>query len=248
MERAAAQGAQWIEFDVHKTLDDQLIVLHDPKVNARFPGLVNLPILNAISGGQRVGSLTRDQLPKVDGHDIPTLDGLLSRARDLGLKVVAELKEPGYEGRVVDAVRRTHRDDDALFISFSKDAVKSIEQIAPELRTGLLLVDPARMVPGVRTIKNLISSADGPIRSAQSVGADFVAVHDAMAGPKLLEAARNEGMPVAVWTVNSAARAAELLQHPQVAAVITDTPGAIRQAVGFPVPAPSQGAGAPLGA
>lgn len=234
LERAAAQGARWIEFDVHRTKDGELVAIHDPVVNARIPSLVNIPVLNAVAGGTKVRSLNRADLPEVDGQRVPTLNELLQRARELDLKVVAELKEPGYEGQVIEAVRRTHAPQDSVFISFSKDAVRAVEQLAPELRTGLLLVDPVRFVPGIRSVKDTLSSGAGPIRAAEAVGADFVAVHDAMATGKMLGAAAAAGMPVAVWTVNDPARAVQLLQHPQVASVITDTPGRVREALGLP--------------
>jgi glycerophosphoryl diester phosphodiesterase len=211
---AAAAGTRWVELDVRRTADGQLVVVHDPRVGSRAPSL-----LAAWFGGRAVRALKESDLES-DPDDMPVrFDEVLAQLHAEGVGVDVHIKERGYEVQVVDAVRAEGMLGHAVFTSFEPDSVRAIEHLDPALRTGLLLWKP----PMWRRLTSWLFP-DAPVRQARAIGADMVAVMDAMAGPKLLEAAREDGVGVLVWTVNDARRAADLLRDPNVLGVITDRP------------------------
>jgi glycerophosphoryl diester phosphodiesterase len=150
MVAAAAAGADMVEFDVQRTLDDKLVVVHDTtfarttNVGAVFPGRENAP----------VGTFTLREVKQLDagswkgpqfvGTPIPTLAELLGAVGPTRLKVLAELKYPslypGIEGQVAQALQhsglvRTRR----VFVhSFDASALHTFHVLAPTVPLGLL--------------------------------------------------------------------------------------------------------------
>jgi glycerophosphoryl diester phosphodiesterase len=171
-------------------------------------------------------------------HDLeraPTLDeGLahLAGAAFAAVELDVDLKLPGYEGRVVEALRAHGLVERALVTTQWMRSLVALRELEPRLRLGwsvprvkrdytknLLYAVPAysfllyarRRLPGV---------AAGHIEAGRC---DAVMCHYKLVTPALLDAVRGAGGELYVWTVDDARRIRQL-EALGVTGVITNDP------------------------
>ena len=108
--RAIEVGADYVEFDVRRTRDGELVVAHDP---------VRRPL-----------AALRERKPHV-----PTLREVVATcAGQIGLAV--ELKEPGLEREVLAELAAHDVDPDStMIVSFLPAAIRETRRLRPDLRT-----------------------------------------------------------------------------------------------------------------
>ena len=119
-ERAIADGAEYVEFDVQASLDGGLVVFHDLQLDRLTTA---------------TGPLRRRSLAELRELGIPTLEEVLElTAGRVGIMV--ELKSPRLYRRH-DIVPRTIAllDREAVVVSFERAAVLETRRLRPELRT-----------------------------------------------------------------------------------------------------------------
>ncbi len=120
--RAIELGAQGIELDVHATVDDTLVVHHDPD----------------LKDGRRISSLRYREISDFElapGIGIPRLDALLE-AVGTRATVFIETKQTGIEMLLLRAVRNASAE--CAVHSFDAVTVSNIKSFMPSLRAGLL--------------------------------------------------------------------------------------------------------------
>ncbi|RDI70161.1 glycerophosphodiester phosphodiesterase [Halopelagius longus] len=96
-EAAAKWGVDGVEFDVRRTGDDELVVIHDATVD------------RTTTGNGRVDRLSLAEIQSFttgDGETVPTLEQSLSVISETTLEAWIDLKDPGLVDDVVRAVRR----------------------------------------------------------------------------------------------------------------------------------------------
>lgn len=200
LERAHARGVDWVEMDVRRLGDGTNIVFHDARLD-----------------GVPLHRLDRRVL--VAHPEIPVLDDWTRRAGQLGVGVLAELKEAGYEDEVVATLRRDLPDGRFALMSFEPRAVQELARLAPDRPVGLLTDES----PATRGIRSLV--APGSLATeARALGATFLGLNVGQASERMLQAAARGDMGVAVWTVDEPAEIARLLADGRVSTVITDVP------------------------
>lgn len=127
----AADSAQAVELDVHRTKDGALVVIHD----ADLAGMTGTP------GLVEEMSLTQVQQRRLLGGTevIPTLDEALGRI-DGRVPVFVEIKNEGDVGPLEDAVARQLKDyrGEVAVISFNPFSLARVAERAPELPRGQL--------------------------------------------------------------------------------------------------------------
>ncbi len=205
-------GADGVELDVQYSSDSQLVVIHNPTLDDIAPGegkvtSHTLEELRALDAGVAFS-------PEFAGTRIPTLDEVLELLKDR-LIVNIELKAletttMGIGVDVVNTVRNHHMEDQVIISSFNPMALRKAKKTAPEIECAVLL---APDLPGW-TRSNLArryAGATGLHPEAEMVDAAYMA------------AARRQGLPVRVWTVNDEAEMRRLIAL-NVAAIITDAP------------------------
>ncbi len=202
-ERAIAQGADLIEFDVRRTRDDELIVFHDAR-----------------AGGLPVGALTRQDIARRRRGRLPPRLGEVLDLAAGRIRLDVELKEDGYVEQVLRLVRRRVDAPDVLVTSFLDPVLAQVKALDAEIATGLLL-GLERPASGLRGR----GSELGAVARAAACGADYLAPHHALARLGVLARAASAGVPVLVWTVNRVEPLRELLADERVAGVITNFPG-----------------------
>jgi glycerophosphoryl diester phosphodiesterase len=191
-ERAIELGADGVELDVRRSGDDRLVIVHDPRV-----------------GVSPVSRLTATQLrERLAPGQAPDLEDVLAVLASHRALVDIELKEDGYVPQTMAAVARHLAPDRYVVTSFLDPVLAQVRAAAPRARTGLLLAArrPARTLE----------------RRVQQSGADFLALHTALARTGLLDFCARRGLPAWVWTANEPRLVRTLLADPRVEAIITD--------------------------
>ena len=229
MTAAAAAGADMVEFDVQRTIDGRLIVVHDTTflrttdVATVFPGREADP----------VGSFTLAEVRRLDagswkgpqfaGTRVPTLDELLTAIQPTGSGLLLELKDPalypGYERQVAHALSgHGFIGSGRVYVhSFDASSLAAFPQAAPNLPLGLITEDGAGAVPtGQDTWLRTVNPATGSVTDPGVDGAQ----------------ARH--LKVFAWPLDptqSSAAQVERLVDDGVDGIITDNPILVRHEI-----------------
>jgi len=118
-----------------------------------------------------------------------------------------ELKEAGYEQRVLDAV--DPRPAGLILTSFLPDVLARLRELDPDITTGLL-IGPHDHGRDLR-------------ERATACGAQLLCPHVSQVTDALRSTAASSG-PLVVWTVNEPRVLTDMLRDPAVGRVITDVP------------------------
>ncbi|MGD0980129.1 MAG: glycerophosphodiester phosphodiesterase, partial [Solirubrobacteraceae bacterium] len=199
---ALAAGVDMIEFDVLAERRDgsgELFVAHDHPILAKTPA----PTLT-----QALAHLTS-----------PPFDGV---------RLQLDIKQRGYEQRVIDALTQAGALERAFISTGIWNALQTFRQLAPALRTGWT-------VPAIVGVSGtpLISPSFGrlysrllPRRAAARIRAgqiDALVPNWRVVTPALVDAVLAAGGEIYVWTVDDAAQIS-LLAEQGVTGVITNDP------------------------
>ncbi len=159
-DNAIALGAEVLEFDMVMTADDQLVVQHDPTINATFcsaqpgsglsPGPVRAMKLADVlqfDCGSKHRAIYPTQKP-VPGARMPTPDAVFARYKDTPALFFGETKmpkpgegqvDPVTFARLIDVAVRKHGLEDRFILqSFDWRTVDAMHEINPRIRTCLL--------------------------------------------------------------------------------------------------------------
>lgn len=140
MNKALASGVDAVEFDVHRTRDDQLVVIHD------------LTLGRTSTGTGPVGQLTMDEIRQFDagswkspafaGEPIPTLLELVAAVPPptvffLELKA-GSFMYPGIEQDLARFIQKNGIIDRVQISSFDHQALRLLRELLPTVPTGML--------------------------------------------------------------------------------------------------------------
>ncbi|NNN04320.1 MAG: glycerophosphodiester phosphodiesterase [Elusimicrobia bacterium] len=188
---ALKMGAKAVEFDVHQTLDHELVVAHDDDL--RRCGKDRRALKNIHWAGEAenidVGAWFD---PRFKGERLPRLQDVFDLVPPR-VELHLELKSgsavyPGIEERVVDFLHRRDALKRTLVSSFDHDALYSVRSLDEKVRIGYLL-GLTRTAVAWRETKEL---------AAESLNISLRQVT-----PRLVKAARDRGLKVYVYTVNT---------------------------------------------
>jgi glycerophosphoryl diester phosphodiesterase len=200
--RARAVAADWVELDVRRSADGELVVHHDPH----------------LTDGRLLAALRRDEIPMV----VPSLDEALGACMGLGVNI--EIKNLAFEPdhdpairvapAVIDAVGRADPPVSVIVSSFDAATLDRVRELAPSLPTALLtfaLDDP------IATIDWCVSHGHRGLHP-----------FDATVDRALVERAHECGLAVNVWTVDTPDRIAALCEM-GVDGICTNVPDLARR-------------------
>lgn len=210
-ERAIAEGADAIEFDVRRSGDGVLLVHHDPSI----PGCAD-PI------SEMTFSAISDTC-RVRGFEIPTLkETVRCLAGRVALDV--ELKEPGYEAEVAAEVLELYDPARVLFSSFDGASLTRLKTAPGGVITGQLLGKP-RSLSILRRL-----SGDERADPAGAPRPDFNLPHWSLLRLGAMSRLKAAGPPVIAWTVDEPTLAGRLISTGALG-IITNIPGRLRAAL-----------------
>lgn len=214
-ERAIELGADWIELDVHLTRDGQLAVIHDETLDrttdgSGYVGQRSMAELKQLDAGSW-------HSPESAGQRIPTLDEVLTLARERGVMVDVEIKNApiyyeGIERAVRDALERCGMTERAIVISFDHPVVKRLKDLEPRVATGVLYAGRPADSVGL----------------ARAANADALLPHFAYVTPADVQEAHAHGIAVAPW-VSSDPRVLSQLIAAGVDGIGTNHPDVLRR-------------------
>ena len=206
LEGAAKAGADYVEFDIILTKDNKFVVIHD----------FNLKRLAGIK--KKVQDMNFDEivgLPIKQGDyssKIPSLEEFVTKAKELNIKLVIELKPHGSEPSnyidiFINEVKRLKLEN-YKFMSIDSKIIEELETKAPNLETGYVI----------------------PLQfgNFHKSNVDFFVIEDFSYRDRLVEQAKKQNKKVFVWTINDSALITKYLQSP-ADGIITDEPELVKE-------------------
>ena len=185
----------------------------------------------AVDGEIRLAHSLRERT-----RESPSLDEALSLFTSAGSDEVfvhVDVKRPGFEERVVHALREHGLGERSIVSSYFRPTLRAIRRFDPDLPTGVAypydrtgLAEryvPERLVRGGLGAmrRALPRRIDGMVLGSQAAVA---MLHHLVLSPAVVERCRRLQVPVWTWTVNDRAALARV-EALGVDAVVTDDPG-----------------------
>ncbi|OON90911.1 MAG: glycerophosphodiester phosphodiesterase [Epulopiscium sp. Nele67-Bin002] len=187
---AIIANADAIELDVHKTLDNKLVVIHDEDVQRTFKGkgLVADMTLAQIQQLKCRSKVFEDNLE----CRAPELEQVMLLVKNHGLKLNIELKTDviqydGIEADVVNLVQKHDMVESVIISSFNGNSIKKVKELNSNIKTGFLYGMPQKDI----------------VQKAKDLNAD--ALHPSIMGgvnAEYMAAAKEAGLEVNVFFVN----------------------------------------------
>jgi glycerophosphoryl diester phosphodiesterase len=203
--RAMLDGSDGIELDVRLSRDQIPMVIHDATL--KRTGLIDRLVceltaleLQKINVGHWFGERGQTGVNAFSGEKLPTLAqvfGLFSGNKGV---LYVELKcdsgaETALAAEVVRLTRESQIANRVVIESFDLSAISEIKRIDPGIRTAALF-EP-RLSRPISSVRRL-----NMINLALDVGADEIALHHTLAGTRVIERAKREGLEIVIWTVD----------------------------------------------
>lgn len=205
LEGAAEVGADYVEFDIILTKDNKFVVMHDYNLK-RLAGL-----------NKRVQDMNFDEIVGLTikqgdyTSKIPSLEEFVTKAKELNINLVIELKPHGAEPSnyidiLINEVKRLKLEN-YKFMSLNSKVMEELETKVPNLETGYVI----------------------PLQfgNFHQSNVDFFVIEDFSYRDRLVEQARKENKQVFVWTINDSALITRYLQSP-ADGIITDEPELVK--------------------
>lgn len=199
--KALEIGVDAVEFDVRKTKDEHLVVIHDADVK------------RTTNGEGLVGELTLEEVKGFSadkGEKIPTLAEALDFL-DKKVKIVIELKETGVENQVISLVRQNDLHENVIVVSFIEEALRKVRELDEKVETGLLYVKH----------KN-------PVKAASEIKASYLLPFYKFTHTANVKKAHENGLKIIVWTINKPEEVAEYKKK-GVDGIVSDKPDILTQ-------------------
>ncbi|NUS30871.1 MAG: glycerophosphodiester phosphodiesterase [Streptomyces sp.] len=235
VDTAARLGIHWVENDVQRTKDGKLVVIHDDSlqrttdVEQVFPSRAPWKVkdftaaeIARLDAGSWFG-------PSYAGTRVPTLEQYVHRVDRNHQKLLLEIKNPtlypGIEQQTLKVLSNEgwldsgHLASRLIVQSFSADSVRTVHQLKPGVKTGLLGTPSAADLPALARFTDQINPSHTTITTG------YVATVHAFDG------AHGKPLEVFAWTVNSAETARQVAGY-GVDGLISNKPDVVRDATG----------------
>ena len=200
IERAIAIRCAFTEVDIRRTSDDELVLLHDERVD------------RTTNGRGRVSELTLPDIRKLDagdGRSPPTLEDVLKSASGrIGL--ILELKNRGLAYDVCATVRASGFDRPVIYASFLREELQHVRRVDFAAQTMILLT----------------RRPTNPVAAAVGLHATHVGLHLDTVTKPLVIALHSERLMVFAYTANQPAEISKMIAL-GVDGIISDFPDRI---------------------
>lgn len=183
-------GANGLEIDVHKTKDNNLVVIHDENIERTYlgKGLVKDFTLDELRKFKNRKKLFRDN---IECH-IPTLEEVLKliKGKDITLNIELKTDEIHYDGiesDVISLINEYKLNKQIILSSFNHDSIKIVKSLDSSIKTGILYDKP---------IENVINYA-------KSLEVDALHPDLRLVSRELIQEAHENNLKVNIYTVNN---------------------------------------------
>ncbi|MDI6728599.1 MAG: glycerophosphodiester phosphodiesterase [Thermodesulfovibrionales bacterium] len=172
--RAIELGVNAIEFDVRKTKDKKLIVIHDDNLKRVFGKEI------------AINQATLKELKQITEDKIPTLAEALQFIDKKVEKILIELKEIGCEKNVLKVIKKEKLHNHVIIISFYEEALSEVRRLDTKIETGLIY-----------------AKHKNPIASALKLDTQYLVPLYKLTHTKNIQDAHKNNLKVIVWTINT---------------------------------------------
>lgn len=174
--RALELGVDAVEFDVRRTKDGKVVVIHDDKVD------------RTTNGKGLVKELTLKEIKQFDtekGEKIPTLEETLEFV-DKKVKMLIELKETDLEEEALNSIEQRGLINNVIIVSFLEKALGRVRELNDKVETGLIY-----------------SKYKNPVKAALELKTNYLLPLYRLTHSADVEKAHKNGLKVIVWTINT---------------------------------------------
>lgn len=196
--KAIELGANAVELDVRTSNDAQLIISHDDNLKRVFGKDV------------RLSETTLEELKQLTGNRIATLEEALRFIDRKVEKILVELKEVGYERKVLDVIRKEKLEDRVIIVSFHKEVLAHVRNLDKKIETGLIY-----------------SKFKKPLDAALKLNAQYLVPLYRFVHRRDIAKAHKKNLKVIVWTINTTMEAQNYIAK-DVDGIASDKPDIFR--------------------
>ncbi len=198
-------GAEYVEFDIRRTRDGDLVVFHDPRVADRA-----------------VGELTYEDLCTAAGHRVPLVREVMKLIEGRAIGHL-DLKDDDGEAEIIRMALDLLGPGNFVATTLVDASIRRIKKQFPEATAALSIGRDLREL--TRMMRMPVRARElYPLTRMRACGADWLAVHRQLARANVLRICGRAGVPAMVWTVNDEPRLRRFLADPRVTVLITDRP------------------------
>ena len=200
-QKALELNVDCVEFDVHGTLDKQVVAIHDQTLNrtTNQKGFVNQQTLNRIRQAD-AGSWFDD---KFTGEKVPTLTESLDLICPSAIAVV-EVKDAAITDQVVKDIHRTNTSERVVVIAFDPMVLKQVRQLDSTLSTGFLLGGDKEHVNDVELAAQLV-------QQVLVMGVPLLNLSEKLITSLLAHEIKKRGVTLWTWTIDDLERMKEVV-------------------------------------
>jgi glycerophosphoryl diester phosphodiesterase len=221
IERALELGMDMVEVDVLSLADGTLVLAHSDD-------------LFELSHGAVRGRVARESLAELRqaAPELPTLDEALALVAESDAGIQLDVKAPGYERPLVDAVRRHGLVDRTLVSSCHARVLVVLDELEPALGRGLTYPCDHRGIAGRRLVRPAVWTTVQCLRAVlprriagllAGAHSSTAVLHYAVVSGAVVRSCHSAGAQVLAWTVDDPALCGRLAAL-GVDGVITNDP------------------------
>lgn len=189
-DKALSAGAEAVEFDVHKTKDNKLVVIHDENIKRTFNGnglIKDLTLAELKSYSSNNSEFKESKLCK-----IPTLDQVFELLLSYNIIINLEIKTDiiqyeNIEKEILDTIDHYNLENKVIISSFNHKSLEKCRDLNSTIRLGMLFDNK---------ISGIVEAAKA--LNAYSLHPNFKLVHE-----DLIKEAHENNLKVFAYTVNS---------------------------------------------
>jgi glycerophosphoryl diester phosphodiesterase len=204
--KAVAAGADYVEFDVRRTLDGTLVARHDARARR----------------GRPVAAVSYSRLCELAGHEVPRIAEVM---RLLAGRAIAhiDLKDTECAAAVTRLGLELVGPAGMIVTTGDQALLARLKGQFPAVPVGLSIGGGlARAVR--RSVTPLRTTAASRAELAAAEMADWAVIQWRLAGAEALAHCQRRGIKTMVWTVNADRHLARWVATPGVDALVTDRP------------------------
>ncbi|WP_416967291.1 glycerophosphodiester phosphodiesterase [Streptomyces sp. 4F14] len=236
VDKAAEMDVAWVENDVQRTKDGELVVIHDDTLRRT----TNAAKIFPDRAPWKVKDFTAAEIAQLDagswfgpafaGERVPTLKQFVNRLDTHRQKLLLEIKNPqlypGIEQQIIKVLGNEgwlspwHLNSRLIVQSFDAASLRTVHGLRPAVRTGFLGTPAVADLPSYARFADLINP------SHTTVTSDYVAAVHALRGP------HHRRLQMYVWTVDDAVNARKVAGF-GVDGIITNKPDVVRDALSW---------------
>ena len=217
-QKAVDLGADGVELDIQLTKDDQIVVIHDEKID------------RTSDGKGWVKDYTLEELwafnynrtkPEYKHADIPTMREVFELLKPTGLFINIEIKTgvvfyEKIEEKILALTKEMGMEDRVCYSSFNHYTVTRIHELKPDAEVGFLYADGPIDMPSYG-VKHGVNALHPALYNLQYDG--------------FVKECKEKGLKLNVWTVNERPYMEMCCQY-GVDAIITNYPDIAKEVVG----------------